>query len=796
MSFKAPKKENFDSQEFISRILDLARYHRLATLLCCLALLSGIVYYVYSDALYYSKGLVNVQVYSYAVDSDAVDPGRESVDRTKRNLRYELANKQMLKRVITRMGLATAGTSADQIKEKFVPKYRAALENNDQYSIEVYATSPIIVRQFTQTLIEEFAAHKKELRELSREKKVSNYRAERDAIDGKRDELLSMKAKFEETHAFADVEIKHARLSQVPVNLDWTKARLQQANDVRSILNKKGEQLQLVSKLTELTSFYTDQPVAIGNLRRHSGSNQPAPISLDTPFSNLVKQPTPITINNWQALAKQRRVAEQKIRDAMASGVGPKNSLVTDQHQLIKDITSKLDIELEHLSQQFELDCKSLTERQTILESRLSDYYEVTKKWAKLKQDYEELDKGELEWGAQRKKLSERIAALEFGADKERFELVFGGHTVMRDEVPVSPNKGKLLIMSLVLGLGMAVGTPTILQLFDSSASRLQQIENATGIIGLGIIPLMKRTELENLSRSPTLGAQIPNQLLENFRIIRSNIMLHPNTEGKTQTIMVTSARPTEGKTTHAANVAWAFNSIGARTLLIDADLRRGRVHELTQTNNAAGMTTLLTGLHSPDQVIQCSALDNLHVIPRGPVIPGSTEVLSQPLFENLISTWALQYDRIIIDTPPVLGLSETTSVQRVTDGILLIVRAEKTPQKDVEDAVGMLQKTGAHLFGFVLNGIDLNQKKNYYQFSYYSADYYSSLEEIEEMVESPQELSPEISVPPVRIRPPETTAESEKQASLSGSDPQANNLHNQFRPRPATTQEEQQQQS
>ena len=122
MSFKAPKKENFDSQEFISRILDLARYHRLATLLCCLALLSGIVYYVYSDALYYSKGLVNVQVYSYAVDSDAVDPARESVARTKRNLRYELANKQMLKRVITRMGFATAGTSADQIKETYVPK--------------------------------------------------------------------------------------------------------------------------------------------------------------------------------------------------------------------------------------------------------------------------------------------------------------------------------------------------------------------------------------------------------------------------------------------------------------------------------------------------------------------------------------------------------------------------------------------------------------------------------------------------------------------------------------------------
>jgi capsular exopolysaccharide synthesis family protein len=511
---------------------------------------------------------------------------------------------------------------------------------------------------------------------------------------------------------------------------------------------------------------------------------------VDTPLANLIKPPPVNAINDWKDLAKQRRIAEQKIRDAIASGVGPQNSLVTDLNDEIKDLTSKLDIELEHLIQQFELDCKSLTERKGILESRLSDYYEVTKKWAKLKQDYEALDKGEMEWGAQRKKLSERIAALEFGADKERFELVFGGHTVMRDEIPVSPNKAKLLIISLVLGLGMAVGTPTILQLFDSSASRLQQIENATGIMGLGIIPLMKRSELENISRSPTLGAQIPNQLLENFRIIRSNIVLHPNAEGHTQTLMVTSARPTEGKTTQAANVAWAFNSIGEKTLLIDADLRRGRIHELTQTNNAIGMTTLLTGLHSPDQVIQRSSLDNLHVIPRGPIIPGSTEVLSQQFFEDLITQWALHYDRIVIDTPPVLGLSETTSIQRVTDGILLIVRAEKTSQKDVEDAVDMLKKTGAHFFGFVLNGIDLNQKKNYYQFSYYSADYYASLDDVDELLDPPHNPTAEIRIPPVNVRSPATQGVAGSDRPHTSGDAEPDNLHSQFRPRPANPQQ------
>ena len=785
MSSKHPKKESFDSQEFISRLLDLARYHRLAALLFCLALLSGTVYYVYSDALYYSKSLVNVQVYSYAVDADSEDPTRQSVARTKRNLKYELANKQMLKRIATRLGLVEQDTSADQIKETFVPKYSASLENNDQYSIEVYATSPTIVRQFTPTLIEEFTAHKKHLRELSREKKIAGYKAERDAIDKKRDELLILKAQFEKTHSYADVEISNARLSQVPVKLDWTKARLQQAGEVRSILTANGRQIELVTKLTELTSFYTDQPVSIGNLRRNSDNKGPVPISLEAQFSSFIKPLPTNKINAWQELAKQRRVAEEKIRGAIASGVGPQNSLVTDLKGTIKELTSKLDIELEHLNQQFELDCKSLDERKKILESRLSDYYEITKKWAKLKQDYEALDKGEMEWGAQRKKLSERISALEFGADKERFELVFGGHTIMRDKIPVSPNKAKLLIISLVLGLGMAVGAPTVLQLFDSSASRLQQIENATGMTGLGIIPLLKRSELEDLSRSPTLGAQIPNQLLENFRIIRSNIVLHPNAEAHSQTIMVTSAKPTEGKTTQAANIAWAFNSIGEKTLLIDADLRRGRVHELTKTSNSAGMTTLLTGKDSPEQVVQCSSLENLHVITRGPVIPGSTEVLSQKFFEELIAQWSLHYDRIIIDTPPVLGLSETTSIQRVADGVVVIVRAEKTPQKDVEDAVEMLRKTGAHFFGFVLNGIDLNKKKNYYQFNYYSADYYASLDDVDELLDPPDKPA-EFTIPSVNVRP---TGEIPEQLNAVVNRPdniQSENLHSQFSPRPA----------
>ena len=130
-------------------------------------------------------------------------------------------------------------------------------------------------------------------------------------------------------------------------------------------------------------------------------------------------------------------------------------------------------------------------------------------------------------------------------------------------------------------------------------------------------------------------------------------------------------------------------------------------------------------------------------------------------------------------------GLSETTSIQRVADGVVLVVRAEKTPQKDVVDAVEMLKKTGAHFFGFVLNGIDLSRKKNYYQFNYYSADYYASLDDVDELLDPPDKTS-DFPVPAVNVRAPSADTIQVKEPDTNHQGIQNDNLQSQFRPRPA----------
>jgi Mrp family chromosome partitioning ATPase len=126
--------------------------------------------------------------------------------------------------------------------------------------------------------------------------------------------------------------------------------------------------------------------------------------------------------------------------------------------------------------------------------------------------------------------------------------------------------------------------------------------------------------------------------------------------------------------------------------------------------------------------VIQTTEVNNLWVIPRGPIIPGTTEKLCGHEFVELVARWRRQYSRIVIDTPPVLGLSESASLQRVVDGVVLLVQAEKTSRKDIVDALTLLKKAGAHVFGFVLNRVDLAKVHNYYNYYHYSSHYYDSI--------------------------------------------------------------------
>lgn len=724
------RKKTIDTQELLGRVLAFSQYLRLSLILLTLGLLSGIIYYVYSDALYSSRGLINVRVFSYAVDSQSGEQGRQPIAKAKRSLATQLRSNHLLKQVAINMGLATESTSSGTVREKILPKVQVRFEDNDHLQLEVYSTSPHVVREFPAALIATYQQSQAQMRRDYREQAVAKYISELEGIKEKLANRMEAKSKFEEENALVDVFVAQKQLSQIPVETVWVRHRLTQMDELRSSLASKST--DRLSQLTLLSTFAQELPDTVGRVVRPEKEGA-SPIAVRENAENILK-PSNITIrNDWEQLDRDRRIAEGKLAE-LKQTYGPAHDQVRKVEAQIANLNTTIDLELEAALQQFDREYEALRSREQALQKQLPNYHEITKKYEQFRLDFELLTKGELAWSKAHEEISKRIAALEFGADKDRVELQLLTPSNLRDKIPVTPNKMKLILISLIVGIGLAVGVPMLLEMFNTTASRIQQIENATGLTGIGIVPLCRRENLENVVRSPSLGATVPNQLLENFRIIRSNICLNPGKSGQSQVVMITSARPSEGKTTQAANIAWAFNSIGERTLLVDADLRRGRVHDVLQLDNELGMTNFLIGQATEEEVIQPSGLNNLDIITRGPIVAGSTEVFAQKKFEDIVSEWRQRYDRIIIDTPPVLGLSETGTIQRVADGVTLVIRAESTPAKDILDAVDLLGKTGAHLFGFVLNRIDLNKIANYYQYQYYSADYYAEFEEPAEL--------------------------------------------------------------
>jgi polysaccharide biosynthesis transport protein len=334
---------------------------------------------------------------------------------------------------------------------------------------------------------------------------------------------------------------------------------------------------------------------------------------------------------------------------------------------------------------------------------------------------------GKVLWENAYSNLKQRLTAMEYTGIDMRSDLEFQGFTMMRDQEPVSPNKKTLLIYGLVLGAGLAGGACYGLEKFRSTTSLVSETERVTGLNAVGVLPLTKEEDhFRQLFANRSLSGEESYDLRESFRIIRCSIPLHVPKDNPCQVIMVTSARPGEGKTVASSLLARSFADAGQKTILIDADLRRGRIDALLEDIRVPGLRGWLDGTAKDLAEITVAAPgDNLDVMPRGGYSHTAIEALGRPRFASMVQSLRQKYDRIIIDTPPVLGLADSLMIAPVTDGTVLVIRADKTTQRDVLTGMEQILSTGVPVYGFLLNGVDLTKVENYYYYSSYYPKYY-----------------------------------------------------------------------
>jgi capsular exopolysaccharide synthesis family protein len=295
---------------------------------------------------------------------------------------------------------------------------------------------------------------------------------------------------------------------------------------------------------------------------------------------------------------------------------------------------------------------------------------------------------------------------------------------------PVSPRTTLNTVLGAFLGLLLISGVVLLMEYMDDTVKTSEDIDQATGAPTLGAVPLFSPKRGRIPGRRATTSRLITSlgprsTTAEAYRMVRTNLeFARSNRPG--HTILITSALPGEGKSTTAANLALLLAGSGRRVILVDADLRKRTLHRMFDVPNASGLSTLFV-MEDPQLhgLLRATAQENLLLLPSGPSPPNPAELLASSRMGQIIDLLKAECDVVIFDSPPLLSVADTAGLAPSLDGVVLVVNAGRTRMSGLVQAVEVLGRAGATLWGVVLNKLKLNRADGYY----YGYPYYGSYE-------------------------------------------------------------------
>jgi capsular exopolysaccharide synthesis family protein len=297
---------------------------------------------------------------------------------------------------------------------------------------------------------------------------------------------------------------------------------------------------------------------------------------------------------------------------------------------------------------------------------------------------------------------------------------------------PSRPNKKLNILLSIVMGLFFGVGLAFFLEYYDNTIKNPDEIMKLFNLPTLGLIPSFQSTVVKRRRRDKSKEPQPAvddlylvsqsyprSSISEACRTFRTSLLFstpgHPP-----KTILITSNNPREGKTFVSCNLGIVLAQGGAKTLIIDSDLRRPSIHRVFSVQNAPGLTDHLTGHATLNEIIRSTDIKGLFVLPAGPISPNPPELLDSIQFKEAIEELKGEFDFIIFDSAPIMNFADTLNLASKIDGAIIVAHNGKTTRDDIRHSVGLLRGVNASILGVVVNIINIRKNDYYYHYYYY----------------------------------------------------------------------------
>lgn len=407
------------------------------------------------------------------------------------------------------------------------------------------------------------------------------------------------------------------------------------------------------------------------------------------------------------------------------------SSRYTDEHPQMIAIRDKLDTVNKTIAKEVELVVANIEEAN---KTKLDNERRLQAAIEDLKQEALEVNKKEIDYNRLQRERDNNNALYDVVLKRQKetdltqmlkMNNVHLLESAQEPETPVRPLVRVNLLASLLVGFIAGLLAAFLVDYLDSSIKSQDQIEKQLHLPFLGGIPEIssgKKAKLMNQGEMTAYVAQNPrSSVAECCRIVRTNLMF-VSPEKTDKLLLVTSNGPGEGKTTTVTNLAISLAQSGTRVLIIDADMRRPSVHTRFNIANKHGLTNLIMGGMTLEEVVHKTSVEGIDVITCGPIPPNPAELLYTEGFQNVLARACKSYGRVIIDSPPISAVTDSLVLASMVDGIVFVALSGKTKIQHLRASAKRITNVGGKVYGVVLNYIDLSAgSMGSYYYYYYS---------------------------------------------------------------------------